>query len=197
MKATTWPAPTATPFTSPKDPMLVKSTQAEECFSCHAGTTGRQLQVFASSDPRGQSGLLGLPRSAWLAGGHQAAEGIHRQRDLLQLPCRQARPDAVGTSAGARRLHQLPHAARLERAAPDGRADELPLLLLPQRAVEQQWRSVRRARIVRSGAGSSDINCGGLANQRTCVNCHSQVHGSNSPSGAYLLPLMQRHEQGG
>ena len=26
-----------------------------------------------------------------------------------------------------------------------------------------------------------------LANQRTCVNCHSQVHGSNSPSGAYFF----------
>ena len=26
-----------------------------------------------------------------------------------------------------------------------------------------------------------------LANQRLCVNCHSQVHGSNSPNGAYFF----------
>lgn len=26
-----------------------------------------------------------------------------------------------------------------------------------------------------------------LANQRTCLNCHSQVHGSNSPNGAYFF----------
>ena len=26
-----------------------------------------------------------------------------------------------------------------------------------------------------------------LANQRTCLNCHSQVHGSNSPGGAYFI----------
>jgi predicted CXXCH cytochrome family protein len=26
-----------------------------------------------------------------------------------------------------------------------------------------------------------------LANQRTCLNCHSQVHGSNSPNGAFFF----------
>jgi hypothetical protein len=26
-----------------------------------------------------------------------------------------------------------------------------------------------------------------LANQRMCLNCHSQVHGSNSPNGAYFF----------
>jgi DmsE family decaheme c-type cytochrome len=36
------------------------------------------------------------------------------------------------------------------------------------------------------GPGSTRFNSA-LANQRTCVNCHSQVHGSNSPSGAYFF----------
>jgi hypothetical protein len=26
-----------------------------------------------------------------------------------------------------------------------------------------------------------------LANQRQCLNCHSQVHGSNSPNGAFFF----------
>jgi DmsE family decaheme c-type cytochrome len=26
-----------------------------------------------------------------------------------------------------------------------------------------------------------------LANQRLCLNCHSQVHGSNSPNGAFFM----------
>jgi hypothetical protein len=27
----------------------------------------------------------------------------------------------------------------------------------------------------------------GLANNRTCLNCHSQVHGSNSPGGTFFF----------
>jgi hypothetical protein len=26
-----------------------------------------------------------------------------------------------------------------------------------------------------------------LGNQRLCLNCHSQIHGSNSPNGAYFI----------
>jgi DmsE family decaheme c-type cytochrome len=37
-----------------------------------------------------------------------------------------------------------------------------------------------------SQTGSSFVNSA-LANQRQCINCHSQVHGSNSPSGAFFF----------
>jgi len=36
------------------------------------------------------------------------------------------------------------------------------------------------------GPGNSSFNSA-LANQRQCVNCHSQVHGSNSPAGAFFI----------
>jgi predicted CXXCH cytochrome family protein len=36
------------------------------------------------------------------------------------------------------------------------------------------------------GPGSSFLNPA-LANQRQCLNCHSQIHGSNSPSGAFFF----------
>jgi DmsE family decaheme c-type cytochrome len=36
------------------------------------------------------------------------------------------------------------------------------------------------------GPGNPSFNSA-LANQRTCVNCHSQIHGSNSPSGSYFF----------
>jgi DmsE family decaheme c-type cytochrome len=36
------------------------------------------------------------------------------------------------------------------------------------------------------GPGNSSFNSA-LANQRTCLNCHSQVHGSNSPAGAFFF----------
>ena len=44
-----------------KDPVLVKKTQPEVCFTCHAATAGRELRVLASPDPRGPGGLLRLP----------------------------------------------------------------------------------------------------------------------------------------
>jgi len=37
------------------------------------------------------------------------------------------------------------------------------------------------------GPGGSVFFNSALANQRTCVNCHSQVHGSNSPAGAFFI----------
>jgi DmsE family decaheme c-type cytochrome len=36
------------------------------------------------------------------------------------------------------------------------------------------------------GPGTTNFNSA-LANQRQCLNCHSQVHGSNSPSGAFFF----------
>jgi len=36
------------------------------------------------------------------------------------------------------------------------------------------------------GPGSTFTNSA-LANQRACTNCHSQVHGSNSPAGAFFF----------
>ena len=49
-----------------KDPVLVKATQPQVCFTCHAGHPGRQLQVLASPDPRGPGGVQRLPQSAWV-----------------------------------------------------------------------------------------------------------------------------------
>ena len=50
------------------------------------------------------------------------------QRDLLHVPRREARPVPLGARAGRRRLHQLPHAARLDQhaAAQGARAVAVP-----------------------------------------------------------------------
>ena len=41
-------------------------------------------------------------------------------------------------------------------------------------------------RAARQAAGAATFNSA-LGNQRLCLNCHSQVHGSNSPNGAYFF----------
>jgi DmsE family decaheme c-type cytochrome len=43
-----------------------------------------------------------------------------------------------------------------------------------------------RSSIPFRGPGSTFTNSA-LANQRACLNCHSQVHGSNSPAGAFFF----------
>lgn len=43
------------------------------------------------------------------------------------------------------------------------------------------------AHSIPGGPMGSTFFSSALANQRTCVNCHSEVHGSNSPNGAYFL----------
>lgn len=40
---------------------------------------------------------------------------------------------------------------------------------------------------LRSVPGHGALYSAELANQRTCLNCHSQIHGSNSPNGAYFM----------
>jgi DmsE family decaheme c-type cytochrome len=43
-----------------------------------------------------------------------------------------------------------------------------------------------RSAIPFRGPGNFATNSA-LANQRACIGCHSQVHGSNSPSGTYFF----------
>ena len=190
-----------------KDPVLVKATQPQICFTCHAGQPRRQLtstRTTRSAKAR-WCAATATTRMA-VPGDTKDAEGIHRQRDLLQLPRRQARADAVGASAGARQLPELPHAARLEPAAPDEGADELPLLFLPQR-VKPIAAAVRSAAgmalcavpaAARPGfnAGSVFFNSA-LANQRQLRQLPLAGPRVEQPGRRLLLPLMRRHEQGG
>ena len=86
------------------------------------GPARRGAPHLAPPGRRGQDRLLRLPQPAWL-GRAEAAGGQHGQRDLLDLPRREARPVPVRAPVGERRLHELPHAAWLDQcAAAAGRA---------------------------------------------------------------------------
>ena len=104
---------TATPSTRPRR-VLNKVTQPEVCFACHKTQRAQIHQIsthpilagkMACSDCHNPHGSTGP----------EAAGQEHRERDLLHLPRRKARSLPVGAQPGRRRLHQLPHAARLDQ----------------------------------------------------------------------------------
>ena len=98
---------------------LRRSRSPRSASSCHK-TSVRRFTGFRRIRSLPADGLLRLPQSAWLDRPEAAGQEL-RQRDLLHLPCGEARPVPVGTRAGRRRLHELPYAARLdERAAAEG-----------------------------------------------------------------------------
>src|SRR5262249_22009277 len=81
---------------------------------------------------------------------HRDAEQADGEPDLHQLPCRQARPAAVGARAGGRGLHALPFAARRGAPCPadDVAADAVPAMPLAGRpsvgGAHARWAARRR-----------------------------------------------------
>ena len=100
--------------------VLNKATQADVCFTCHKRPARRDpapLDPSARDDRdrlAAHDGVLGLPQPARIERA-DAARQEHGQRDLLHVPRREARPVPLGARAGRRKLHQLPHAARLDQ----------------------------------------------------------------------------------
>ena len=173
---------------SAKDPILVRSTQPQKCFTCHARQRAesyeyshhpiREGKVVCSDchNPHGSPGDTKLLKEFTV---NQTCYTCHAdKRGPMLWEHQPVRENCT----------ELPHPAWLQPAAPAERTAELPLLLLPQRTGQQQRRRVRRCALdpVRARAAAAFFNSA-LANQRTCVNCHSQVHGSNSPNGAFFL----------
>ncbi len=122
---------------APADPVLVKGTQQEKCFACHKEQRADTPQDLHAPDRCRQDGLCRLPQPA-RRGRAETAEEEHRQRDLLAVPRREARPVPVGAPAGGRGLHELPHAARLEHHAAAQVAAAVPVSGMPRWSAQFQ-----------------------------------------------------------
>src|SRR5205814_3584026 len=72
------------------------------------------------------------------------AEQAHRQPDLHQLPCREARPAAVGARAGGRGLHAVPHRARLRATRAADQEPPAAVPAMPRRGGPSFSRTHRR-----------------------------------------------------
>ena len=185
MSAPASPAPTATPSTPPKDPVLVKETQPQECFTCHAEQRAdsfkyshhpiREGKVVCSDchNPIGSPGPKLLKEFTV----NETCYNCHAEkRGPMLWEHQPVRENCLNC--------HTPHGSNQPRLMTSTWASCAPAATARLRT--QRRRVRRRATRARHRQGTAPINSA-LANQRLCLNCHSQIHGSNSPNGAYFL----------
>jgi DmsE family decaheme c-type cytochrome len=170
-----------------KDPVLVKATQPETCFTCHAEQRADSFKYshhpiregkVVCSDCHNPHGSPGDTKSLKEFTVNQTCYNCHAEkRGPLLWEHQPVRDNCLNC--------HTPHGSNQPR-----------LMVEPLNFLCSSCHSAAsnnsggafggHASIPFRGPGSANFNSA-LANQRTCVNCHSQVHGSNSPAGAYFF----------
>ena len=138
------------------------------------GPARAALPLVAHAAARGQDHLHRLPQSARQRAPKRCCARTRSTR-MLQVPRREARSVPVRARAGARELPQLPRPARLDQRV---HAEDVAAAAV---------RRVPRLRPRRRASLADRSRSSGSAAR--CNNCHTQIHGTNSPSGALLLAI--------
>ena len=138
---------------------------------------------LAHAAARRQDELRRLSQPARL--GHApAAQGRQRQRDLHRVPRREARPVPVGARARARELRStvtLPHGSNHDFLLVGARPFVCQQCHSPPLGHPGAFfNASQTAAAAQQPGGTQSARVIG----RACQNCHSQIHGSNHPSGA-------------
>ena len=173
-----------------KDPVLVKATQPQICFTCHAEQRAdsfkyshhpiREGKVVCSDchNPHGSPGDTKLLKEFTV---NETCYNCHAdKRGPMLWEHQPVRDNCLNC--------HTPHGSNQPRLM----KEQMNFLCASCHSVgsQQQRRCLRRRARFRSpfrGAWGSVFFNSALANQRDCVNCHSQVHGSNSPAGAFFF----------
>ena len=133
-RAGAWPAPIATTSTRPSRQVLNKATQAEVCFTCHKAQRAQVRRI--SAHPLAVTGI-GSPAKMVCSDCHNphgsTGPTLARQelgeRDLLHLPCGEARVPSSGSTApsvdNCVNCH-TPHGSTNAVTAEDARAVAVP-----------------------------------------------------------------------
>jgi DmsE family decaheme c-type cytochrome len=170
-----------------KDPVLSKATQFETCFTCHKQQQSESLEYSHHPVREGRVACTDCHNPHGSAGPHQLKEFT------VNETCYNCHAEKRGPFLWE---HQPVREDCTNCHTPHG-SNQARLMLEP---VNFLCSSCHSAQSNNSGGafggkssipfhsqtGSTAFNSA-LANQRTCVNCHSQVHGSNSPSGPYFF----------
>jgi DmsE family decaheme c-type cytochrome len=168
---------------APVDPVLAKKTQAPVCFACHKEQRADTLKI--SSHPIKEGKVV----CSDCHNPHGSAGPMLVKKNTINETCWQCHAEKRGPFL-------FEHQPVVENCAnchtPHG-SNITPLLQsrapwLCQSCHDGQHSSENA--IGRNAAG----NQGGLVNAnpsnqalgRACLNCHSEIHGSNSPNGGYL-----------
>lgn len=160
------------------DPVLGTSTQAGKCYECHAFQKGDAQKAYAHPLREGKMSCTGCHNP------HGATTEMLLARQTINDTCYQCHADKRGPFLWE-------HAPVAEDCttchAPHG-SNQPGMLVQRAPLLCQSCHS-------QSGHPSVAQDAGGLATGqpsqyllgRSCLNCHSQVHGSNHPSGSKLM----------
>jgi len=172
---------------APKDPVLAKATQPEKCFTCHARQEAESLEYSHHPIREGRVVCSDCHNPHGSPGPSQLKEFS------VNETCYNCHADKRGPFLWE---HQPVRESCVNCHTPHGsnqpRLMKEPLNFLCSSCHSAQANQSGGAF---GGAGSIPYHSqvastrfnSALANQRQCVNCHSQIHGSNSPSGPFFF----------
>ncbi len=169
-----------------KDPVLVKATQTDKCFTCHAQQRAESFEF--SHHPMREGKVV----CSDCHNPHGSAGPKLLKEFTVNETCYNCHADKRGPMLWE---HQPVRENCLNCHTPHGSVE--PRLM--KERTEFMCSSCHSATSDHSGGafggagslpgriqGTSTFNSA-IGNQRTCLNCHSQVHGSNSPNGTWLF----------
>ncbi len=160
-----------------RDPALQIATQTDVCLTCHKGV---QASLFkASSHP--------LRQGEMACGSCHSPHGSSGDHLLKKVDTNQTCFDCHAEKRG-------PHLWEHEPAAEDcglchnPHGSNHPALLTqrPTQLCQQCHARAGHTSVAYTPEGLPDLGASAALLARGCVNCHTQVHGSNHPSGANL-----------
>ncbi len=169
-----------------KDPVLVKQTQPDRCFSCHAQQRAESFEYSHHPIREGKVVCSDCHNPHGSAGPHQLKEFT------VNETCYNCHADKRGPMLWE---HQPVREDCTSCHAPHG-SNEARLMKERMNFMCSSCHSAvaNNSGGAFGGAHSLPGNLQGtatfssaLANNRMCLNCHSQVHGSNSPNGTYFF----------
>ncbi|MDE2184478.1 MAG: DmsE family decaheme c-type cytochrome [Alphaproteobacteria bacterium] len=168
-----------------KDPVLVRTTQPEKCFSCHAQQRAESFQYSHHPIREGKVVCSDCHNPHGSAGPSQLKEFTVNQT------CYNCHADKRGPMLWE---HQPVRENCLNCHTPHG-SSQPRLMKEPMNFLCSSCHSSSASHYSGGAFGGKGSVPGSiqatassaLANQRTCVNCHSQVHGSNSPNGTWFF----------
>jgi DmsE family decaheme c-type cytochrome len=169
-----------------KDPILVKATQPDKCFTCHAQQRAESFEYSHHPMREGEVVCSDCHNP-------HGSPGPHLMKEFtVNETCYNCHAEKRGPMLWE---HQPVRENCLNCHTPHG-SNEARLL---KERMNFMCSSCHSAVSNSSGGafggahsfpgnlqGTATFNSA-LANNRTCLNCHSQVHGSNSPNGAYFF----------
>lgn len=166
-----------------KDPIMVRQTQPEKCFTCHAQQRAESFEY--SHHPMREGKVI----CSDCHNPHGSAGPKLLKEMTVNQTCYDCHADKRGPMLWE---HQPVRENCLNCHTPHG-SNEARLLKERMNFLCSSCHSATSSYSggAFGGLGSIPGHLTGsfnsaLANNRTCLNCHSQVHGSNSPSGTYF-----------